>query len=227
MKDLRIYSQNLGILNESQQRQLMATSVLIVGLGGLGGHMANQLCRLGVSTLFLVDYDSFTPSNLNRQLFSSTENIGHAKIDVVQSELLAIRPDLHLHTFKEKIQDIDVTLIQDIDYIVDCTDNLSSKLYITHLGSTLHKPVLHGACAGWYGQLGWILPGCDLLKDLYQDREKGLEEDLKNPTFAPAVVASYMTAEYVKMVIGNHPTVNRILFLDVLNNTIHASQEEE
>ena len=77
-----LFKGNRGILSETELEKVSQTRILLVGLGGLGGHLVNSLARLGVRSLMLVDYDRFSPTNLNRQLFSSTETLGKYKADV-------------------------------------------------------------------------------------------------------------------------------------------------
>lgn len=216
-----VYSQNKGLLTKQQQETIHNTNVMIIGLGGLGGHVANNLVRLGVQRFTLVDFDVYTPSNLNRQLFSSLSSIGLFKVDVIRDELDKINDELIIHPVRTPIETINIEQFQSIDFLIDCTDTLKTKLHIVSLGSSLNIPVLHGSCGGWYGQVGWIMQGCKLLNDLYADSEYGIENQLLNPSFTPAFTASYMTAEFVKMITNEHPCINEILFIDLLNNKIN------
>lgn len=212
------YQMNMGVLTEEELMHLQTKEVIIVGLGGLGGNLANQLVRLGVNHLTLIDFDRFSESNLNRQLFSNMNNIGHFKVDVVSDELKKIHPNIVLNTIKGRIEDI-----QELqgDYIIDCVDHIETKIYLSKLSKQLNKPLLHGSCGGWYGQVGWILPNSSLIEDLYSKEDTGLEEDLLNPPYAPNVVASFMASEFTKM-IKNSPTlvVNQILFIDLYENAL-------
>ena len=83
------YERN-GIITDDEQNRLKRTKVAIVGLGGLGGYVAEQLVRLGIGELVLVDGDVFNESNLNRQLFSTEAAIGHSKAEVANARLKAI-----------------------------------------------------------------------------------------------------------------------------------------
>jgi len=215
-----IYSQNTGILTPKQQVDIHNSNIMIIGLGGLGGALTNNLVRLGVEHITLVDFDVYSPSNLNRQLFSSLNTIGLFKVDVVCEELQHINQDLKMHLIQKQIEELNNDEFESIDYLIDCTDNPQTKLHIIALGKQFNIPVLHGACAGWYGQVGWIMPGCSLLNELYLERDHGLEAEMLNSAFTPAFTASYMTAEFVKMVTNNNPSINEILFIDILNNKI-------
>ncbi len=210
----------LGILSPEQFARIEATTVLLVGLGGLGGHVANGLVRLGVKRLFLVDDDVFEEKNLNRQLFATHDTIGHYKVDAVKQALLSVNPDAELFVFRKRIEQIESSVIAGSDLIVDGVDDIKTKCLIEAMAKAHGKPLLHGAIGGWYGQLGLILPGADLLKMLYGDQEAGLEKVLKCPTFTPAVVANLMVSEFVKFVTDQKGVLrNRILSVDVLNHS--------
>ena len=215
------FSKNFGVMNDKDFLRLQSINVLIVGVGGLGGNVSNLLTRLGVKNLSLVDYDTFDESNLNRQLFSNKNTIGKYKVDILKKELLDINNDVNIENHTDKIQNIDPDILLKFDYIIDAVDNPKTKIYISELGSKLDIPVLHGACAGWYGQIGWILPGCNLIKDTYQDNEAGLESELHNPSFTPAATASYMVSEFLKMIQGSdQTTINKLLLIDLLSNSV-------
>ena len=86
---------------------------MIVGLGGLGGHLADNLVRLGVSKLMLVDFDVFEVSNLNRQLYSTQHNIGDYKVHVLREQLQKINQDCLIEVSIEKIEDLLIENLRD------------------------------------------------------------------------------------------------------------------
>ena len=213
-------SQNLGVLTQNQMDVLFETKIAIIGLGGLGGHVANLFVRLGLRKLVLIDYDDFSISNLNRQLFSTIANIGKSKVEVVKTALLEINPSLDIDIHKDDIRNIDKERLLDVKYIVDCVDNLETKLYLEQYAQLHQLPLLHGACGGWYGQVGWIIPGDPVLVKLYQNQQKGLEKDLLSPTFIPANVASMMISEFIKRVFYSSTRKSVLYFIDLRNNEI-------
>jgi molybdopterin/thiamine biosynthesis adenylyltransferase len=215
------YIMNMGVLSKEDFNKLQQSDVIIIGLGGLGGYVANQLIRLGVIKMTLVDFDIFSESNLNRQLFSNIENLGKYKADILCNELKKINPLAELNCVKKRIQDIN-----DLkgDYIIDCVDNKETKIYLSKLSNKLNIPLLHGACGGWFGQVGWMSPSCTLLEELYGDEEKGLETELLNPPFIVGAVASFMVSEFVKMIKNDaHIVLNELLIIDLLNGIVVKS----
>jgi len=216
---MKQFQENLGILTQLESDDLMNTKVLIVGLGGLGGYIANSLTRLGVKSMILVDYDSFEVSNLNRQLFSQHINLGEKKTDVLKRELLSINPFVNITTYSNKIETLDDSLLQDIDILIDAVDNIHTKCYLEKLGTKLNKPLLHGAIGGWFGQFGLIMPGSNLLNELYETHTPGLEKTLKSPTFTPGIIANLMVSEFVKFITKKeHSLINQIMMIDLLNH---------
>ena len=212
------YKMNTGVLTNEEYNKLTQTKILVVGLGGLGGNVVNLLVRLGVRDIVLVDFDNFTESNLNRQLFSNETSIGRHKVDVVVEELLKIDQSIQLEKQIKRVQEYKP---ENIDYIVDCTDNLEAKIYLSNLSKELDIPLLHGSCGGWYGQVGWIQPGFPLIERMYKGKQKGLEEELLNPPFAPSVVAAYMVSEFTKMIKKDKNTViNQLLLIDLHSNSL-------
>ena len=215
------YKMNMGVLSEEDLEILQRIEVVIVGLGGLGGYMVNQLIRLGVINLTLIDFDTFSESNLNRQLFSNRSVIGKYKVDVIYEELKKINPNAAIKCIKKKVQDI-----KDIsgDYIIDCVDNIETKVFLSKLSEKHNIPLLHGACGGWYGQVGWMSPECTLIEDLYTGEEKGIEKELLNPPFIVNAVASIMASEFIKMIKKDSSTIiDELLIIDLLNNEVVKS----
>ncbi len=215
------FIENMKIMSKANFETLKKSKVLLIGLGGLGGHVANNLVRLGVHHLGLVDFDRFEGRNLNRQLFSNAENIGKYKTVIVSHELQKINTDCVLEEYTKHIQELPQEQIEKFDFIIDAVDNPETKKYIAKIAKSHNKPLLHGACAGWYGQIGWILPDNDLIEEIYEENKKGIEQDLSNPSFTPAVVAGIMVSEFLKYIIDpKSACVNKLLLLDIYNNNI-------
>ena len=220
------YIENSGLLSEQDMIQIQNLNLLLVGVGGIGGNLANQLIRLGVTSLTIVDFDVFDESNLNRQLFSNETSIGKFKVDIVKQELLKINSKTDIKIYRSKIEDLLEHDFDQYDIIIDAVDSIQTKIYLSKLCKEYNKPLLHGSCAGWYGQVGILESSTNLLQDFYQDAQKGLEETLKNPPFAPAIVSSIMISELVKYITdSSNYNVNELIFIDLKNNSITTSKQ--
>ena len=215
------FEKNLGIFSPEDLKKIINTKVLIVGLGGLGGYLANSLCRLGVRHITIVDSDSFVNSNLNRQLFSTIEAIGKKKVDVVAHELYKIYPEIHLEKYAAAIEQIDCEIFRNIDVVFDAVDVIRTKLFLEEMCHEYERPLIHGALGGWFGQVGISMPKSNLLKDFYDRAISGLEKNMGAPTFIPPLVASYMVVQFVLLCLERKEAlVNQILNIDAFNNDL-------
>jgi len=111
--------------------KLHNSSVLVVGLGGVGAYAAENICRAGVGKMTIVDGDKVTPGNRNRQLLALTSTEGMRKAEIMAKRLLDINPDLQLTVVDDFIKNEKIQQLLDVkyDYIVDAIDTLSPKLY--------------------------------------------------------------------------------------------------
>jgi tRNA A37 threonylcarbamoyladenosine dehydratase len=117
-----IGSDTLKVLNNS--------TVLVVGLGGVGSYVVEGLVRSSIGHLILVDFDKIDITNLNRQLMTDTTNIGLFKTDVLKDRVNKINPACKVDIITKKLtpNDIDDLLDNKIDYVVDACDDLKVKL---------------------------------------------------------------------------------------------------
>lgn len=125
--------ERLEMLVSSEQLDTFCNShILLVGVGGVGGACFEALVRLGLKKITIVDGDSFTLSNLNRQILSNRSNIGSVKVKEALLRAKEINPDISV-TCVEKFLDssnIDLFDYLEYDYIVDCCDTMTTKLLL-------------------------------------------------------------------------------------------------
>ena len=121
-----------ALINAGNVAKLGSSHVLIVGLGGVGGYVAEMLCRAGVGRLTIIDGDTVQPSNRNRQLPALCNNEGRLKTEVMAERLRNINPDVQLELISEFIRDERIIEIisQPFDYVVDAIDTLSPKVFL-------------------------------------------------------------------------------------------------
>lgn len=113
--------------------RLKQSSVLIVGLGGVGGMAAEAICRAGVGKLTLIDRDIVTETNINRQLIALTSTVGMSKAEVMASRLRDINPAVVLHVITDWLDEKNMDQILNegkFDYVVDAIDTLSPKVHL-------------------------------------------------------------------------------------------------
>ncbi|MGO3123321.1 MAG: HesA/MoeB/ThiF family protein [Advenella sp.] len=136
------------------QEKLLASSVLILGLGGLGSPVAAYLASAGVGRLVLVDDDQVELSNLQRQIIHTTARIGQSKAESALAAIGQINPDCGVDTVVERVDtDRLGQLLAGVDIIVDCTDNFRTRQAINEVCVAHAKPFVSGAAIRFAGQV--------------------------------------------------------------------------
>lgn len=215
------YKKNIGMLTPEENESLHQKKVCVVGCGGLGGYVIEQLGRLGVGYISAVDGDIFEESNLNRQLLSNENNLGKSKAQTAKERISLINSSVVLNPVEEDLTEKNVlSILQGHDVVIDALDSIKARLILQEGADSLKIPMVHGAIAGWYGQVTTILPGHDGLKKIYGNRPThGVEKILGNPSFTPALVASIEVSEVLKILIGRGDLLqNKILVINLLDN---------
>ena len=114
------------LIGEDAINKLVNSHVMVIGLGGVGGFCVEALARSGVGELTLVDYDRVDLSNCNRQIIATTTSVGEYKTDLFLKRIQDINPNIKVNLYTEKYQDYQVEA--SLDYIVDCMDDVKSKV---------------------------------------------------------------------------------------------------
>lgn len=136
------------------QEKLKASSALIVGLGGLGCPAAQYLAAAGIGSLTLLDFDTVSLSNLQRQILHRDERIGMSKVESARRSLSEINPNVALHTVDAALDDQQLAaLIQQVDIVVDCTDNVDIRNRLNQQCCKLRIPLVSGAAIRMEGQI--------------------------------------------------------------------------
>jgi len=215
------YQRNRHMLSTQQQAQLFRSRVAVIGCGGLGGYVLEELARLGVGQIVAIDSDCFEEHNLNRQLLSSPGTLGQAKVAAAVQRLTEINPAVTVKPVQDYLTRANgADLLAGADCVVDAVDNMTTRLDLEALCSDLNIPLVHGAIAGWYGHVVTVYPGEGTLQKLYRHWQggKGIEQQLGNPSFTPAVIASMQVAETCKVLLGQGTLLrNRQLSFNLLD----------
>ena len=201
-EDSERYQRNLGTLGREGQRKLFSSRIVIVGLGGLGGHVLEQMARVGVGYITGIDPDVFEPSNLNRQLLSDVDSMGVSKVQRAKERIQQVRPETVFVGIDKRHTDAHEEIWSQADLVFDCLDSIPDRLSLAQICSDADCTLIHGAIGGWYGQVAVVRPGSGLLARLYPGTGPGLEKELGTPPFTAALCASLMVAEGVKVLCG-------------------------
>ena len=139
------YSRTEMLIQPEGMNLLMNANVLVVGLGGVGGYTAEQLCRAGVGRLTLVDGDKVSASNINRQIIALNSTIGQPKVELLAQRFHDINPKCQVDAHVEFLRDeamLHLLQSQPYDCVVDAIDTLSPKVFLLFHCSQLKLPVV-------------------------------------------------------------------------------------
>lgn len=144
------FSRTEILLGKSAMEKLKNARVAVFGVGGVGGYVVEALARSGVGTLDLIDNDSVSESNVNRQIIALHSTIGRAKVDVAKERAKDINPDICVYAHQvfylpETADEFDFTKY---DYVVDAIDTVSGKLALIERAKEAKVPVISSMGAG-------------------------------------------------------------------------------
>ena len=179
----------------------MVKKIAVIGCGGLGGFVAEELAKLDIADLLLIDGDKFDESNKDRQIFCNNLTLGKPKAEMVQKYILSFSNKMVLN-LNENITDKNYEVLFDCDLVIDCTDNIETRMLINDYCKKNKIAIIHGGVSGNVGQVFLNLPTDKFsIKDIYKDSK---EEKTKTTVYAVASIASLEVAladKYLKGVI--------------------------
>lgn len=145
-----IFSRTEMLIGDVALAKLRNSRVAVFGIGGVGGYVAEALVRSGLGNIDLIDNDTVSESNINRQIIALHSSIGKMKTQVMSERLLDINPDLKIRIHNKFVlpENIDEFDFSEYDYVVDAIDTVSGKLAIIEKAYFLGKPVISSMGTG-------------------------------------------------------------------------------
>ena len=210
------YERNIPALTEAEWELLRAKRVLIVGCGGLGGHLIDQLARIGIGAIRAVDGDVFESSNLNRQLLSEVSLLGVSKAKAAVDRVHRINPDVQMEAVEEYLSAVNAdSMLLGCDAVLDALDNIQSRKILAAACTRANIPYVYGAVQGWVAQAAISMPGDNLIESLYP--KETVLTDKSVLSFTPALCASMQVSLCVKLLTGRPVETGTIYYFDLLN----------
>ena len=219
----QIVLKDIGFLG---QKKILFSKVLIIGAGGLGSPVAEFLSRAGVGKIGIVDDDTVSLSNLHRQSLYDTSDIGKFKVEIAKDKIKKINQNIKVKTYKIRLNSKNFrNIIDEYDYIVDVSDNFSTKFLLNNFCLKFKKILITGAISKFDGHIftfDFKNKKDPCLKCFFQ--ESDIADNLLNcesegilGTVA-GVVGAIQANEVLKKIlnIGTHLD-KHILILDLLN----------
>ncbi|MBO1923953.1 ThiF family adenylyltransferase [Thiomicrorhabdus sp. 6S3-12] len=145
-----LFERSLLVFEEQGIAQLQGAHVLVAGVGGVGGFVAEALARAGVGQITLIDHDTVNPSNKNRQIIALDSNLGRNKAEVMAERIADINPDCKVNISKQFIRpdDMHSLLSPGYDYVIDAIDSLNCKVALVATAKQLSLRVASSMGAG-------------------------------------------------------------------------------
>lgn len=139
------------LLSDEQAERLEEAHIAVFGIGGVGGYVVEALARSGIGHLTLIDHDTISVSNLNRQIIATREHIGEFKTDVMKERILSINPEAEVgvfHCFFLPGESVEFFPLSQYSYVVDAIDTVSAKIELAYLAQQEGFPLISSMGTG-------------------------------------------------------------------------------
>lgn len=170
-----MWSRITRLIGQDGLEKLVGKSVLIVGIGGVGGYVAEMLARCGIGRVGIMDFDVVDISNINRQIIALNSNIGECKTDVMKARILDINPDCEVVAINSRFNaDSAAVLDSGWDYVVDAIDSFEEKVALICLAKEKGLNIVSAMGAG-----NRIKPCTFEITDIYKTSYDALAKKLR------------------------------------------------
>lgn len=222
-----------GSVPQPDIARLLRSTVAVCGLGGLGGHVAMLLARLGVGRLVLIDGDVFSETNLNRQVFSTIASLGRSKVDVARERLEEITDLVEIVGHKTLIDNENAqTLLAGCDLAVDGFDNVRGRVIARRACFALGIPFVGSGVDGFGGWVGSFRPGSpDFIPVIWapgflppnpgEEGPTGVDGGSDSGIFPaiPHIMAGFEVVEAYRLLCGRDAAPDDLLAMNALSRT--------
>ena len=205
------------------QKKLKASSVLLIGAGGLGSPAALYLAAAGVGTIGVVDFDVVDHSNLQRQILHGTADIGRSKLESASERIHSINPHVAVELHEVRLDSSNaLEIFKNYDVIVDGTDNFPTRYLVNDACVLLHKPNVYGSIFRFEGQASvFYADKGPCYRCLYSEPPPpGLVPSCaEGGVFGvlPGIIGTVQALETIKVLLGiGNPLIGRLLLFDAL-----------
>ncbi len=215
------YDRQIPLIGAEGQERLRSARVGIAGCGGLGNMVVTDLAAAGVGFLKLVDGDKPDVSNLNRQfVFREKDKRGKAKI--LADWARRVNPDVDADGHNEWIMDNSVDrLFGDCDILVDCLDDMESRIVLDRYACDTGKTLVHAGVSGFEAQVTVVVPGkTQSLRSIYE-KVRVDKEVVPSLGAMVTMVGSIEALQVIQVITGTgHPLVGRMMVIDMVTGSV-------
>jgi molybdopterin/thiamine biosynthesis adenylyltransferase len=222
------YDRNFNTFSPEEQKKLGASTVAVIGLGGLGGGVCEMLARVGIGRLILVDGDVFEASNLNRQVLSEERLMGVPKAEAARDRVRAVNSGIEvIHRIEFLDEKTLYETIKGSNVVMDCLDSIDSRFKLQDAAKKALIPLVSGAIAGVTGQVTSIFPEDGGYALIYGEKSrkqrKGVETKTGNIAYCALFTAALQSSECVKIILNRGDILrNKLLIAELWTNVFEV-----
>ncbi len=210
-------------IGEEGQQKLLDSTVLIIGMGGLGSPAVMYLGAAGVGHIIISDFDQVEDSNLQRQIIHRTQDIGELKAFSAKRTLAEINPACKVEAIDWQLDEAELEkYAEQADVILDCTDNFPTRFMINRASVKTNTPLVSGAAIRMEGQIASYIPKLDgpcyqcLYKEEFENTETCAMEGVLSPIVG--VIGTMQALQTILILTGKSDNVNgKLLLFDGLS----------
>ena len=194
-----MFDRTISLIGEINFKKIQEKTILVVGIGGVGGYATESLVRTGIKNIILIDHDTIDISNINRQIISTNKNIGNVKVEEFKKRILDINPDCNVITHKLFLDRTNYNLLDNykIDYIIDCCDSVDTKKLL--IDYSLEKDIKLISSMGTANKLDPTkLQIVDIRKTSYDPLAKILRKYVNDKKINKKIIVVSSTEEPIK-----------------------------
>lgn len=197
------------------QKKLLSAKVLLIGFGGLGTPCATYLAQAGIGHLEIIDADTVSFSNLNRQFFFTEHDLNLYKAEIAEKKIAQMNSSITVHGLVMHLDESNVrAIIQGFDVVVDCVDTLATRKIVHDACLAQNIPLVEGGIDGFYGFVSCIKKGCPCLNcmDFFAGKEK---KEIPVLGAVAGIIGSMQALETIKILLQTKDILfGKILYYD-------------
>lgn len=210
-------------IGDEGQNKLKQAKVLVIGAGGLGCPILQYIATAGVGNIGIVDFDKIEIHNLHRQILYTENQLGLSKALTAKETVEKLNPLIKVTAFDQKLTAENAsTLLAQYDFVVDGSDNFSTRYLVNDTCVALCKPLVYGSILGFEGQIAvFNHQGSKNLRDLFPEPPN--PKDVPNCSFngvlgtLPGMIGTMMAHETLKLIIGLPCLTNELVLFKTLD----------
>jgi molybdopterin-synthase adenylyltransferase len=222
-EELKRYSRQILVpeIALTGQGRLKASSILIIGAGGLGSPVSQYLVAAGIGRVGISEFDTLELHNLQRQTLYSSEQVGRPKLEAALERLAEVNPEVQLEDFPKLTPENAGEMFSSFDLIVDASDNFGTRYLISDTCVQLEKPCVWGAAQGLEGMVS-VFDSKLSLRDAFPNPPENQDNCDTLGVLGPllAVIGGLMASEAIKHLVGLETLYGKLWTFDAISSQV-------